>query len=148
MSRTQRLAAYGATSALVLGGLAALAPSASADPVNGTTSTATVTCANGTTYEVTAPERSAQFSAAHDLDSTATLVPVAWGTAHIELHSTEDGSLIDAFDEQWGGTKGGAAHQPGLQECTVGITGTEDIPELGTVVVTVSIPVTLAVTPR
>lgn len=148
MSRIQRLAVYGATSALALGGLAALAPSASADPVNTNTSTATVTCADGSRYEVTASDRSAQFSAAHDLGGTATLVPVAWGTAHIELHSTEDGSLIDAFDEDWGGTKGSAAHQPGLQQCTVGISSTEDIPELGTVLVTVSIPVTVAITPR
>lgn len=148
MNPIRRVAAGGATSALALGALITLAPTASADPVNANTSTASVTCADGSAYEITANDRSGQFSAAHDLSGNATLIPLAWGVAHVELHSVDDGSLIAAFDEAWGGTKGQSAAQPGAKECTVSIGGTEDIPDLGPAVVTVEIPVTLVTTPR
>ncbi len=148
MHRIHRAVAGTATSVLVAGAVAALGPSAWADPVNRMTSTATVGCADGSTYEVTAPDRSAQFAVAHDLGSNAVLIPLAWGTAHIELHSLVDGALIDSFDEGWGGVKGSSQAQPGAKACTVSISGPEDIPELGTVLVTVDIPVTLVVTPR
>jgi hypothetical protein len=148
MSRTRRVAVGGATTALTLGALATLVPTAAADPVNANSSIASVSCADGSAYQVTANDRSGQFSAAHDLGSTATLVPLAWGVAHVELRSLDDGSLIAAFDEDWGGTKGRSAHQPGAKECTVSIGGPEEIPDLGAVLVTVDIPVTLVVTPR
>jgi hypothetical protein len=148
MNRIRRTAAGTLTSALALGALVTLSPAATADPVNANTSTARVACADGSSYEVTANDRSGQFSAAHDLGSNATLVPLAWGVAHIELHDVADGTLIDAFDEDWSATKGSSTVQPGAQECTVSISDTEDIPGLGPAVVTVDIPVTLVVTPR
>ena len=148
MSRTTRLAVSGTAAALALGALGTWAPTASADPVNRNTSTATVTCEDGSTYEITAVDRSAQFSPGHDLASGATLVPLAWGTAHVELRSIDDGSLVAAFDEDWGGTKGRSAAQPGALQCTVSIGGVEDVPDLGTVLVSVDIPATIVVTPR
>ncbi len=148
MSRTRRVLTGATTAGLVLGAFAGLGPAASADPVNAHSSTASVSCSDGSTYVVTVPDQSAQFASAHDLGSTATLIPLAWGLAHIELHSIDDGSLLAAFDEDWGGTKGRSARQPGATECTVSIAGPEDIPDLGAVFVTVDIPVTLVVTPR
>lgn len=148
MSRTRIVTTLCGVPALALGALAALAPVASADPVNGNTSTAAVACADGAAYEITAVDRSAQFAPAHDLASGAVLIPLSWGTAHIELRSPDDGTLVAAFDEDWGGTKGRSAAQPGAQPCTVSIGGVEDVPELGVVLVSVDIPVTLVVTPR
>jgi hypothetical protein len=148
MSRTRRVAAGGALSSLALGVLGLTAPTASADPVNGNTSTVEVACTDGASYEVTATDGSAQFAAAHDLGSTATLIPLAWGLAHIELRSIEDGSLIAAFDEDWGGTKGASAHQPGARTCTASLGGVEDVPDLGEVAISVTIPLTVVVTPR
>jgi hypothetical protein len=145
MSRSTLVATAGASSALALAGLLALAPVAGADPVNRNTSPASVTCEDGTSYLVTAVDNTSQWSAAHDLTSNATLIPTAWGTAHIELRNPDDGSLIDAFDQDWGGTKGASSHSA-TTACVVSITSTEDIPDLGSVLVSVTIPVTLHVT--
>lgn len=137
------------TSAGCLAAVAALGPSALADPVNRNSSEVLVTCSDGTSYLTTQLDRSGMFSPAHDLNSTAVLVPTSFGGAHIEIRTLDGQTLLAAFDEDWSQVKGATpAHLQGTMDCVATISGPEDVPGFGEVLVTAEIGVTAVVTPR
>lgn len=88
-------------SALVLAALAPLATTllvvtpASADPIGAPDAfPLTVTCDNGMAYDVVSNGNGA-WTPAHDLDSTSTLVPVAFGETTFTV-TDSDGNVLDS----------------------------------------------------
>jgi hypothetical protein len=100
-------AMIGATGAAVLG-LAAWAP-AQADPANAKGALPiTVTCDNGHTYSVVANGNGA-WTPAHDLDSTAVLIPVAFGPITSTVYDT-NGNIVDQETEPADAKPGASVH--------------------------------------
>lgn len=94
------LAAFGVASALATG-------TAAADPPADETETIELECDNGETYTVVVAPGNGSFTPAFDTDSTATLIPVAFGEFSGEVRDA-DGNVIEEFDEP-GESKGQSA---------------------------------------
>jgi hypothetical protein len=91
MHTTMRIT-LGAAAAAVLG--IAAWPPAQADPTNAKNALPiTIACDNGQTYSAVVNGNGA-WTPAHDLDSTAILIPVAFGPQTVTI-SDADGNIID-----------------------------------------------------
>lgn len=125
-----RLGAIAAVAAAsVLGG----ASTASADPVNAPRSfLVPLVCDGGAAYTVAVMENNGQFAAAHDVASTKTLIPTAFGPFHGVLTDAA-GNVVDEFTDP--AVSKGRATKPRrtVVHCTFSITQTFTIPELGVV---------------
>jgi hypothetical protein len=126
----------------VIAGSIGGASAASADPKN---EPIPVVCDNGSTYQATTNGNGA-FTPAHDLASTTTLVPTAFG----EFNGTvtdSNGTVIDEFTDP-PMTKGASSKQRATTTtCTYTITETFEDPDLGTLSFTGTGTVTGFVTP-
>ncbi len=136
-----------ARSALLVTGLAIAgslggAGAAAADPPG---EVVTVVCDNGSTYMV-ALNGNGDFTPAHDVASTTTLVPTAFG----EFHGTvtdSDGNVIDEFVDP-AMTKGSSSKQRATTtSCTFTITDSFEDPDLGMLTFTGTGSVTGFITP-
>ena len=105
-----------------------------------------VVCENGITYQVTDSGNGA-FTPAHDVGSTSTLIPVAFGEFHGTLTDSE-GNVIEEFVDP-PASKGSSGKQvrATTTSCTFTITETFDDPDLGLVTFTGEGSVTGFVTP-
>jgi predicted metal-dependent enzyme (double-stranded beta helix superfamily) len=97
----------GAAAAAVLG-LSAWAP-AQADPTNAKNALQlTVPCDNGHTYSVVT-NGSGAWTPAHDLNSTATLIPVSFGEETFTIYAP-DGTVVDQETQAPTAKAGASAH--------------------------------------
>jgi hypothetical protein len=93
-TRARRIVAATALTAAATGSLLALAPAANADPVNAKNNTeVTVSCANGHSYSTVA-NGNGRFTPAHDMGSTATLIPLAFSNQLFTI-TDPNGMIID-----------------------------------------------------
>ncbi len=109
----------------VVAGMALMGGTASADPVNAKGSFVTdLVCDNSQTYTVVV-NGNGNFTPAHDIDSNATLIPVAFGPFSGTIRDAQ-GNLVDTFTEP--GTSKGQSAKGGkdLVTCTFTFTETSD----------------------
>lgn len=145
MIRTSvRLGAVGAIAAACVVGAAG---TASADPVNAPKSfQVPLVCSNGAHYTVAVMDNNGQFAAAHDVASTKTLIPTAFGPFHGVLTDAA-GQVVDEFTDP-AVSKGRATKSRRTSvHCTFRITQTFTIPELGDVTLNATGSVTGFVAP-
>ena len=123
----------GAMGAIVATSVLAGATTATADPVNAPRSfNVPLVCGNGAHYTVAVMENNGQFSAAHDVASTRTLIPTAFGPFHGVLTDTA-GNVVDEFTDPAVSKGGSPRPRKTSVHCTFRIVQTFTIPELGTV---------------
>lgn len=93
-THARRVLAASAIIVTTFGGLLALARPASADPINAKDSlVVTVMCANGNTYSVVT-NGNGNFTPAHDVNSTAMLIPLWFGEQTFTL-TDPNGVVVD-----------------------------------------------------
>lgn len=93
-TRTRRILAASTLLAASAGGLLATAQSAQADPTNAKNSLVlTVVCDNGHSYQAVT-NGNGHFTPAHDLASTATLVPLSFGEQTFTV-TDQNGMVVD-----------------------------------------------------
>ncbi len=109
----------------VVAGMALMGGTAAADPVNAKSAfTTPLKCNNGQTYQVVV-NGNGEFTPAHDINSNATLVPVAFGDFTGTIRNTS-GMVVDTFTEP-GAAKGQSAKgRKNLVSCTFSFLETSD----------------------
>lgn len=105
--------------------MALMGGTAAADPTNAKNAfTVPLNCANGQTYQVVV-NGNGEFTPAHDINSTATLVPVSFGPFSGTI-SDAQGNVVDSFTEP-GSSKGQSAKgKKNLVNCTFTFTEVGD----------------------
>jgi hypothetical protein len=131
--RVSRIVAVGASmivGAVVVSG----AGTAHADPINSPNAFGPfpVVCDNGVTYQVVGIGNGA-FTPAHDVNSTSTLIPTAFGPFHGVVMDLE-GNVLDEFTDP-AQVKGSSTKDRATStSCTFTVEFTDFVPEFGEVV--------------
>ena len=104
-------------------------------------------CADGTSYTLSVPEKSHHWSAGTDLATGATLIPVYFGNIDVKLYSADGQDLIDQTLIEQHDAKGrsevGLAGE--VKDCEFTVSGVEELPDLGEVLVSVNLQVDVVV---
>lgn len=109
----------------IVAGMALMGGTASADPVNAKDSFVTdLVCDNGQTYTVVV-NGNGDFTPAHDINSNATLVPVAFGDFTGTI-TDADGNVVDTFTEPGAGKGQSAKGGKNLVTCALSFTEVSD----------------------
>ena len=131
--RISRVARYGA--ATIIGAMAMSgAGTAYADPINSPNAFGPfpVVCDNGVTYQVVG-NGNGDFTPAHDVNSTSTLIPTAFGPFHGVVTDLQGNVLAEFTDPAQ--TKGSSTKDRATStSCTFTVEFTDFVPEFGQVV--------------